>query len=368
MATYDLAIDCRLRASTGIGRYVRELAPRVAAAQPDWRVLLVGPDLGDPWVRERWGGNVAVLPSTAPVFRWEEQALLRAVAAQTRVLWCPHFCVPWRMPPTAQLAVTVHDLIPLHVVRGWKGRVRRLGASFYLRAARRQARCVLTEAHAVARELVDELGFSPERIRTAPLGVTPEWFAPPGPTPEVVRDAPYVLYVGNLSPHKNVEALLRAFARCAAAHTHRLVLVGEKCGFTGHADFARLTAMLGERVILLSRLADAEIRGLFAGAQLLVQPSLEEGFGLPPLEAMAAGCPVLTSDCATLVETAGEGAHRFRLDRPDDLTTQLQRLLTDESLRLGKVAAGRAWAGRFTWERTAAAVAAALAECREASP
>jgi len=172
--------------------------------------------------------------------------------------------------------------------------------------------------------------------------------------------------VGNVSPHKNVEGLLAAFAKIALKTPHQLVIVGEERGFTSRAILRQWIKRLGPKLRILSGLSDAELRGLVAGADLLVQPSLEEGFGLPPLEAMAAGCPVLTSDCPALLETSAQGAHRFRLQVRGDLAAALGRLLTDAGLRRAKVEEGRAWARRFTWARTAEATAAALRETWEA--
>jgi glycosyltransferase involved in cell wall biosynthesis len=359
----DLAIDCRLRNSTGIGRYIRELVPRVVAALPEKHILLIGPTADDPWAGPLLGERVKTIPSQARVFRLEEQRLYRSVAARSQVLWCTHFNAPWR--PYTKLVVNVHDLIPLHVAKGWKGHVRRLGAQFYLRAVRRNASQVLTLSHAVANELRVEQGFSPESLRPIHLGVAPEWFGEQKIEPALLEGGAYLLYVGNISPHKNVEALMRAFAQSMAQFPHRLVIVGEKRGFTGHADFASLIAGLGDRVSFAQRLSDEELRGLFARADLLVLPSRDEGFGLPPLEAMAVGCPVLTSDCAALLETAALGAHRFKLSDSGDLSRQIVRLLNDSVLRLSKIDEGREWARRFTWERTAEQTVAVLCEVLE---
>ena len=364
--TFDLAIDCRLRNSTGIGRVIRELVPRIVAALPEQRILLVGPGPADPWAGALADGRVEFLPSSAAVFRQGEQRLFREVLPQARVLWCTHFCVPWSVPRDARLVTTIHDLIPWHVPAGVKGRIRQFGAWFYLRAAQRNSRLVLTGAESVRGELTREFGFAPDRIRMVLLGVAPEWkHASPGTAPAGTAAGRFVLYVGNLSPHKNVTGLLAAFDALKAAIPHRLVIVGEPRGFAGHAGFARLAQRLGDRVIFARRLTEPELLGTVAAAELLVLPSLEEGFGLPPLEAMAAGTPVLTSDCATLLETAARGAHRFRLADRDDLGVQLRRLLTDDALRCSKVEEGRAWAGQFTWERAAEMTASALREALE---
>lgn len=363
MKSIDLAIDCRLRQKTGIGRYIKEVVPRVARLLPDCRYLLIGPEYNDSWLRENFGGEVEILPCSAKVFRWEEQGILRTAGQRARVLWCPHFCIPLRLPASAVLLTTVHDLIPLHVAQGWKGHVRRLGARVYLRAVKSQSARILTPSVAVANQLEKELGFNVEKLRPIPLGVDEGWYnAGRQPCPAGIGGRPYVLYVGNISAHKNVDGLLRAFSTILSKVPHRLVVLGEKRGFTAHASLAALVQLLGDRVVFLSRLSEAELHGLVAGADLLVQPSLEEGFGLPPLEAMAAGCPVLSSDAVALVETTGPGAHHFKLSVPGDLAHQLERLLVDTSLRLQLINAGREWARRFTWDKTAEQTAQVIRE------
>ena len=357
--SHDIAIDCRLRQSTGIGRYIREVVPQVIGLMPGRRFLLLGPEAGDPWASPLLSEHVQVLPCASPIFRPAEQRLYRGVRAG--VLWCPHFNVPWCRLAGTRLVVTIHDLIPLHHGVGWRGGVRRLATRWYLAAARRNACRVLTVSGVVAQELVREAGFRRDRIAVVPNGVAAAWFDPLDPILSgMTAKGPCVLYLGNLAPHKNVGALLRAFAAVVPACPHRLVVLGEERGFTGQADLSTLASALGDRVVFFRRLDESALRGLVAAAELLVLPSLEEGFGLPPLEAMAAGTPVLTSDCAALLETAAQGAHRFRLADPDDLRTQLARLLTDDALRRSKIVEGRAWARRFTWERTAELTVEAL--------
>jgi len=356
-----LAIDCRLRGSTGIGRYIREVVPRVITAFPDRRFLLIGPDNNDPWAGNLVNDQVQCLPTQARVFRQSEQRLFRQVWSQTNVLWCPHFCVPWRVPSEKRLVTTIHDLIPWHVAVGWKGRLRQIGAWFYLRAARRNSSRVLTVSAAVKAELVREFSFSAGRIHVTHNGVGHDWFSAANEkAPSQLLGQRYVIYLGNLSPHKNVEGLLAAFREIAERVPQRLAIVGEWKGFTGHANLRRDLAALGDRVIFTSRLTEPELHGAVTAAELLIQPSREEGFGLPPLEAMAAGTPVLASDCAALLETTAQGAHRFSLRQPNDLARQMHRLLTDDNLRRTKIDEGKDWAARFTWDRTAELTAEAL--------
>ncbi len=360
MKPYAIGIDCRLSHSTGIGRYVREIVPQVADVFGAKNILLSGGPTTLEWAAPLIERGATFRPTSARPFRMAEQRMFHELGGSCDMLWCPHFSAPWSC--SSQLVVTVHDLIPLHVVEGWKGRVRQIGARVYLGAVRRNADLIMTVSHQVKRELVCELGVEAERIRAIPNGVGPVWFEA---RPPADLRKPYVVYVGNVSPHKNVEGLLEAFSMVSTHVPHELVIVGEERGFTSRPVLREWIARLGGRLRIVAKLTDAELRGLVAGADLLVQPSLEEGFGLPPLEAMAAGCPVLTSDCAALMETAAQGAHRFRLAERGDLAVMMGSLLTNEGLRRSKIEEGRNWARHFTWQRTAELTAAALREVWE---
>ena len=352
---YALAVDCRLAASTGIGRYVREIVPHLADRFGASRLLLIGRTGGLAWAAPWIGAGAAIIDSDAALFRREEQRLYAEVGRNCDLLWLPHFNVPLRR--VGRLAVTVHDLIPLHVAVGWKGWVRRWGARVYLRAVRRHADLVLTVSNRVAGELRQELGVEEERIRAIHNGVEARWFEQ---ARQRMMEGRYIIYVGNISPHKNVEALFTAFMALQDKVSHALVVVGEERGFTSRGIMRIWSKKLGRRLRHVSRVSEEDLRAWVAGADLLVQPSREEGFGLPPLEAMAAGCPVLTSDCAALLETAAEGAHRFRLGVEGDCESVLGRLLTDDTLRRSKVLEGCRWARKFSWESTGKQVAQEL--------
>jgi glycosyltransferase involved in cell wall biosynthesis len=357
MRTHAIGIDCRLSHSTGIGRYVREIVPQVADVFGAENILLSGGPATPEWAAPLIARGAVFRPTDARPFRPAEQRMFREMGESCDLIWCPHFSAPWAR--NTRLVVTVHDLIPLHVVAGWRGVVRKLGARVYLSAVRRRADLILTVSEQVKRELVRELGVGGERIRAIPNGVGAAWFETSAPA---ATRTPYVVYVGNVSPHKNVEGLISAFAAVADRVPHELLIVGEERGFTSRPVLQQWMRRLGGRLRIVSRLSDGELRELVAGAALLVQPSFEEGFGLPPLEAMAAGCPVLTSDCAALLETAAQGAHRFRLAEHGDLALRLGELLSDGRLCRSKVEEGRSWARRFTWVQTAELAAAALRE------
>jgi glycosyltransferase involved in cell wall biosynthesis len=267
--------------------------------------------------------------------------------------------------------VTVHDLIRY---RDWTGRGRRPplihrpnvrdGAYVQLDAAGlRRAAALIAVSHHTRRELVEQLGVPPERVHVVHEGVDRSVYRP---TSRRLLDRPYVLYVGSEQPRKNLATLFRAFAAVRTA-TGRADLALVKVGAPGgpEAPFrARMreqarAAGLGDELIVVGRVGVDELVAWYSGAICLALPSRHEGFGLPPLEAMACGCPAVVSAAGALPEVAGGGGIVYgHADDADALAGVLRRLLEYPDERQRVAAAGRLVAARFSWERAAAATVA----------
>jgi glycosyltransferase involved in cell wall biosynthesis len=212
-----------------------------------------------------------------------------------------------------------------------------------------RADMVICVSESARRDLIEIYGLPESRTRVVHHGVTPVVACVAGREDE---GEPYVLYVGSRSPYKNFLALVRAFAATEAAQDMRLVVAGGG-DWSGkeRAVFAELG--LERRVALLPRVDEMQLGKLYSQAVLFVYPSLYEGFGMPPLEAMSAGCPVLVSRSSSLPEICGDAAHYFDPAIEGTLERELGRLLGDGALLCTKVDAGRARAGRYTWEMAA---------------
>jgi glycosyltransferase involved in cell wall biosynthesis len=213
-----------------------------------------------------------------------------------------------------------------------------------------RADMVICVSESARRDLIEIYGVDESRTRLVHHGVTPvaENAAEPGNG----EGRPYVLYVGWRRAYKNFLALVRAFAAAGVARHMRLVVAGG--GEWSAAERATITELrLEDRVVLLERVDEAELGDIYSGASLFVYPSLYEGFGLPPLEAMSAGCPVLVSRSSSLPEICGQAAHYFDPADERSLEQELGRLLSDPVLLRAKVEAGLAWVGRYTWETAA---------------
>jgi glycosyltransferase involved in cell wall biosynthesis len=348
----SVAIDVRLADAPGIGTYLRNLVPRVIAARPSWRFLL----LGDASTIERAGWsalhNVGVRQIAASIYSVSEQAALRPRRdARVDAFWSPHYNVPlWGRTP---LVVTVHDLIHLARPEFTQHAAKRAYAQLMFQSIRRRAAAILAVSEFTKSEFLRLVGTPSGRITVVHNGVDTWWSR--GSNASVSRpSAPYIICVSSLKPHKNLGALIDAFTTLRDRIPHNLLIVGRVDGMrtVDNAVIARARVQ-GDRLQLLGEVSDAALRSLIAGATALVHPSLYEGFGLPPLEAMAAGCPCLVSRITAMPEICGDAALYCDPLDTSDIASRLYQLVMDHRLRSDLVVRGRARAAQFQWSRAA---------------
>lgn len=342
---------------SGIGTYIRNVVPRVIRARPQWRFTL----LGAPETARELGWDhlpaVEMRPCRARIYTPAEQLeLARTAPRDADLFWSPHYNIP--LLYRGALAVTVHDVG--HLVLPEFDRIAvRAYARVMLGTVRRRARVLLFNSRYTRGDFIRHVGQPSAVPRVIHLGVGDEWReARPAAEPP---SRPYVVFVGNLKPHKNIAGLIAAFKMMCHTVPHDLVIVGRREGMrTVDQSVQHEAAALGDRVRITGELPADELRATVAGADLLVMPSLFEGFGLPPLEAMAAGCPTLVARAASLPEVCGDASAYCDPHDVHDIAAQLAGLLGDPARRAELRQRGRAHAARFTWERAAADTAQAL--------
>jgi len=258
-------------------------------------------------------------------------------------------------PPTRRpLVVTVHDVMPLTHPQFFAAAAQEMQRR-QLAAARRAA-AVVTTCHATAEEIARVGDLPRERIVVAPLGVLPAESAGAGGGP--VPDGPYLLAVGAITPRKGLEVLARAASLLGPACPQ--VLLAGPDGWRGdEVRRALQRADTAGRVRVLGSVDDATLRRLYAGATLVCQPTLAEGFGMPLLEAMAFGAAVVASDIPAAAEVTGGCAVLVPPGDARALADAVASLLDDPARRAQLGAGARAHAAGFTWARTADAVASA---------
>jgi glycosyltransferase involved in cell wall biosynthesis len=227
-----------------------------------------------------------------------------------------------------------------------------------------RCRRVIVPSRVVAESVVERLGVDRDRVAVVPLGVDPR-FAPPEEEGDALRARErlglpegFILYVGNIEPKKGLGTLVRALALARRAHGLRepLVIAGARAWGAGELDRAIAEARVGDSVRLLGYVPDADMPTLYAAATAFAFPSIYEGFGLPPLEAMACGTPVVVSDGGSLPEVTGDAALRVHVGDEDALADALVRLCGDDGLRRRLREQGLRRVTGLTWARHAAAV------------
>jgi glycosyltransferase involved in cell wall biosynthesis len=242
--------------------------------------------------------------------------------------------------------VTVHDM-GLEVLRDAHPLAKRLYTKRLIPHTARKARLIITNSEYSKWEIVRYLGIPEDRIRVTPLAASDE-FKPISIQPE----NPYFLYVGNLEPRKNLERLIEAFARMPGKD-YQLVIAGNRWYQGEAAELKARSLGLNGRVKFLGYVPRSELPALFSGATAFVYPSLLEGFGLPILESMACGTPVITSNNSSMKEIAHDAAILINPADVREMTESLVRLAEDRSLREDLSRRGLNRAAEFSWAKTA---------------
>jgi glycosyltransferase involved in cell wall biosynthesis len=298
---------------------------------------------------------------TLAVLRLLVEPILR-VLDHNDVLWAPNFFMPTSQLPFGRAAVaTVHDLAFAVLPETVAPETLRLLRTHLPATLFRSDRLIAVSA-ATAGDLEEHLAANPRRVHTIHEGIDPGFAHPqaaanPGPT----VPTPYLLFVSTLEPRKNVEGVLRAFRLVAQwGYPGHLVLVGRWGWRTDTIRQELETSPVRDRIVQLDYVDRAELPVLYRGADALLFPSWLEGFGLPLVEAMACGTPVVTSGRSAMAEVCGPAAVYVDPDSPHGIASAVTSLLGDPQHRARLVRLGQERAAHFTWDRAAASTAATL--------
>lgn len=353
-----IGIDVRMADSPGIGTYLRQVLPRVVSARPNWQFTLVGNPMTVSMLGWRGHSNVRVWPLTAPIYSLREQLALRADRRRFDAFWAPHYNVP--LGGRAPVVVTIHDLTHLTQPEYTHSPAKHAYARFMFEVVRRRAAAILTVSEFTRDEFLRVVGAPRAAMTVARNGVDRGWFAPSAAAqPSGAR--PYILSIASMKPHKNLPALIDAFGSICDRVPHDLVLVGRNDGLRTADDRVRKAASrVGERVRLLGAVDDDELHRLVCGATAFVFASLYEGFGLPPLEAMAAGRACVVARAGSIPEVCGDAALYFDPRDSEAIAARLFDVLTDDGLRAELAMRGQRRARMFDWTESAGAVVSAL--------
>jgi len=355
----------------GVGRYAYQLLDALARLAPGDTFLAIHdprrPSTRLPLAPVLSLPNVVAYPLAVGIYAPQEQPALALalMLARADVCFVPYFPAPLFAP--CPIVTTVHDLIFDLEPRYQHGRwVRYYYRPMMWLSARRATRIVVV-SESTARDLGALYGADPRKVVVALEAAAPQFrtVTDPAVLADVRRryDLPerFIMALSVRRPHKNLAALIEAFGRIAGRIPQDLVLVGERHGrYDDDVPAAIARLGLGPRVRELGWVSDDDTPALYTLAELFVMPSLLEGFGLPPLEAMSCGTAVAVSNTSSLPEVVADAGSLFDPRDPADIARALEKLALDDALRQGLAARGQARAAEFTWERTAGVVLRAL--------
>ena len=351
-----IAIDARKLRDFGIGTYIRNLLVELARLdQTTEYVVLCTP--ADVEAATALGPNFRAVPEPAPPYSLSEQIRIPITLARERVhlLHEPHYVLP---PATrCRSVVTIHDCIHLMFPQYLPYRYAHLYARLSMWTATHQADRILTVSHASKRDILHFFNIPPEKIEVIYNAIDRRFLEPPDAAHmDRVRqryqlDHPFALYVGNIKPHKNVVRLIDAFgrARQQGLDELRLVIIGDDLSKYPALRQAVHRHRLDKHIRFLGFQPVETLAAFYRLARVFVFPSLYEGFGLPPLEAMASGTPVVTSNISSLPEVAGDAALLVDPSDTDAIAAGIVRAATDDTLRATLATRGLARAREFSW-------------------
>lgn len=352
-----ICIDARKIDDYGIGTYVRNLLNQYSMTDSThaFYPIFAPRDAG------RFPGASSFTPCVSRSGKyslreqWDIPRIIKRVRAD--VYHSPHYVTSIvKLAPTV---VTIHDLIHLIFPEYLPSKASIGYAKAMLSNAVKQADRIITDSECSKSDLINLLNAPEKKIHVIHLaadgrfGKRPESEWRPVLLHELGIMNPYILFVGNLKVHKNVAGLIRAFNMIPENLCRLLVIAGK--GWNQSPLLQQLVKenSLSDRVLVKERLSFNELNALYNGAELFVLPSLYEGFGLPPLEAMSAGTPVAASNVSSIPEICGDAAVYFNPARPDEIADRMLQLLKNVRLRKIQIQKGFERVKRYSWDKTA---------------
>ena len=357
-----VAIDARKLHDFGIGTYIRNLLRELARLDRETEYVLLCRE-GDLDIAKPLGPNFRTVLESSPNYSLREQIHVPWVLAKIGpdVYHAPHYVLPAAIG--CRSVVTIHDCIHLMFPQYLRNRAAHAYARAAMWTAARRSDCILTVSEASKRDILHFFNVPPEKIVVVYNAIDEQfWITPPEEDAARVRERyqlnhQFVLYVGNIKPHKNLVRIIEAFddlRRTGVDDDLKLLIIGDEISKLPALRRAVHRHKLHKQVRFLGYVSNETLAILYRLASVFVFPSLYEGFGLPPLEAMASGTPVVTSNVSSLPEVTGDAAVLVDPYDVESIADGMRRVLTDPQLAAEMRRKGLARAREFSWERSVA--------------
>ncbi|MCL4415913.1 MAG: glycosyltransferase family 4 protein [Actinobacteria bacterium] len=356
MSNYRIVIDARMFQQSGIGRYIRNLITKLQLIDKDNEYFIL--HLKDDYDNLKYQNNFQKILAN---FRWyglEEQVKLPKLlnSLKADLVHFPHFNIPIFFK--GKFVVTIHDLIHRHFSTKRATahgpivyKLKQLGYKKVFKEVLKKSEKILVPSRFVSEELINSESVDKNKIIVTHEAVDDKLITLINEN-KIVEDfpSPYIFYVGNAHPHKNVEGLIKAFLKIKEKNGKlKLILAGHD-----HYFWQKVKSEFKDgSIIYKGKISDEQLVEYYKNARCFVMPSFEEGFGIPILEAMACSCPVVSSNAGSLQEIGGLATLYFDPANIDDMADKIFQVLNDEKLRQSMIEKGLQRYKEFSWDTLA---------------
>ncbi len=349
-----LCVDARMYNHSGIGKYLQMLLPYICNA---YETTL----LGDLESLKSLSSAAHIIPFYSPIYSISEQRKYNKVINSGDLFWSPHYNVPLMSIKCKKRVATIHDVYHLAFYNELS-RKQKIYAKLVINAAIKFSDKIITVSAFSKNEIIKYTGCKPGEIAAVHNGVDQFKTDTFNKDIHTTYNLPsnYILFVGNVKPHKNLKILLKAYLLLndELKQQYKVVIVGKRDGFlTGDEELTRWINTHPEikaDIIFTGYVAHDDMDAVYQNASLFVFPSVYEGFGLPPLEAMLNNCPVITSEASSLPEVCGDAAFYFNPKNEKELCAKMTEVLTKKEIKDTLIIKGQEHIKHFTWDECAA--------------
>lgn len=341
-----ICIDVRMikKNISGIGNYEKNIIKILFDIMPDWYFYLIGDknNLENNGIKET--KRIKIIQCSIDIYTIKEQFVIyKLIPKDINLFWCPHFNIPFFY--NKKMLVTIHDVCHLAIPEAVGGKFKSFCARIYFEFIRYKAKCILTVSDFSKKEIEKYLHYENIPIIVSRLGVDKEWFSFGN------KKKPYILFVGNIKPHKNLITLIKAFKEIENKIDLNLVIVGKKEGFINTDN--KVLNFESKRIIFTDFVDDRTLKQLYAEAEIFVFPSIYEGFGLPILEAMASNTLVISSNAASLPEIGLDGPIYYNPLDYKELSNIILKVMVNNKIKEKHIKRSAVIAKKYSWENTA---------------
>jgi glycosyltransferase involved in cell wall biosynthesis len=346
-----ITVDIRKIDDSGIGTYIRNLLPEVISMTPtfDYAFILKQGTFDNLVHKYSWinSPNISIIEAKSnPLSITEQFELPQIIPANTALYWATQFNIPLFL--RSKLLVTIYDIIHLSQPQlvGGGGKYGSY-IKLMLAAIKAKQSQVLTISEFTKSEILEHSSIAADKINVTYLGISDDWYGIKKIERPYVK--PYLLFVGNVKPHKNLRNLLRGFKSIMHKIPHDLVIVGQREKMrTIDKEIIAEAETISERVNFTGYVSEQILEQYYAHASALILPSFYEGFGIPPIEAFACGCPALVSNVASLPEVCQDAALYCDPFSESDIADKIVTIVTEESIRSQLIEKGKLRASEFS--------------------